>query len=181
MADKNNNGRYDEGEKIAYLPAPIAIAGSTGQAVPLVLTQPDHRPPLLTTRTPSPTQMRFSFNEGLRTATLAPLAWPGPAAPPCRSHAAGRRGRNWCSTKPPAVGDGRYLLTATDSTGNVGHDTLQCKFPVPGATAKKAASPSPTPWRAARARVPRGPGEIPVSVPVRVATGRPSARWWKTR
>ena len=68
VADKNNNGRYDDGEKIAYLPAPIIIAGSTGESVTLVLTQPDQRPPLLTSRTPSPTQLRLSYNEGLRTA-----------------------------------------------------------------------------------------------------------------
>ena len=172
VADKNNNGHYDDGEKIAYLPAPIAIAGSTGAAVALVLTQPDRRPPLLTSRTPSPTQLRLSFSEGLRTASLAPL-------PPASNAVAeatqlAERGRTVVVYKTPTVGDGRYLLTATDSTGNISHDTLQLKFPVPPATAKKAAAPPLyTVEGAPRTVFPEGQVKYQFAVPVRVATDKP--------
>jgi hypothetical protein len=72
------------------------------------------------------------------------------------------------------VGDGRYLLTMADSTGNVGHDTLQVKFPVPPATAKRTAAPplysvegSP------RSVYPEGQVRFQFTVPVRVASGKP--------
>ena len=174
VADKNNNGRYDDGEKIAYLPAPIAIADSAaGPPVALVLTQPDRRPPLLTTRTPSLTQLRLNFNEGLRTAVLAPLGAPAPAAV-ADAVLLTDRGRTVAVFKTPEVGDGRYLLTTADSTGNTSHDTLQVKFPVAPATAKKPVAPplyavegSP------RAVYREGLVKFLFAVPVRVAAGRP--------
>ena len=174
VADKNNNGRYDDGEKIAYLPAPITIAGSTGATVPLVLTQPDQRPPLLTTRTPSPTQLRLSFNEGLRAATLAPLPAAANATAVAEATQLVERGRTVVVYKTPAVGDGRYLLTATDSTGNSSRDTLQLKFPVPPATAKKVANPPLyTVEGAPRTVFPEGQVKFQFAVPVRVATDKP--------
>ncbi|MBD2769819.1 Ig-like domain-containing protein [Hymenobacter sp. BT664] len=174
LADKNNNGRYDAGEKIAYLPAPITIAGSTGTPVPLVLTYPDRRPPLLTTRTPSPTQLRLSFNEGLRAATLVTLGTsPAPAAL-AEAMLLADRGRSLVLFKTPEVGDGRYLLTMTDSTGNVGHDTLQVKFPVPPATAKKTANPPLYSVEGnPRAVFPEGQVKFLFAVPVRIAAGSP--------
>jgi len=162
VADKNNNGRYDDGEKIAYLPAPITIAGSTGEAVPLVLTQPDQRPPLLTSRTPSPTQLRLSYNEGLRAASLAPLPTAANAAAVAEATQLTERGHTVVVYKTPAVSDGRYLLTATDSTGNISHDTLQFKFPVPLVTAKKAATPPLYRGRGPAHGVPRRSGEVSV-------------------
>ena len=173
VADKNNNGRYDDGEKIAYLPAPVTIAGSTGAAVPLVLTQPDQRPPLLTTRTPSPAQLRFSFNEGLRTASLAPLSATAAAAVAEATQLADR-GRTVVVYKTPAVGDGRYLLTATDSTGNTSLDTLQFNFPVPAATTKKVANlPLYSVEGAPRTVFPEGQVKFQFAVPVRIATDKP--------
>ncbi|MDQ2794366.1 MAG: Ig-like domain-containing protein [Bacteroidota bacterium] len=174
VADKNNNGRYDDGEKIAYLPAPITIAGSTGAAVPLVLTQPDQRPPLLTSRAPSPTQLRLSYNEGLRTATLAPLPAAANAAAVAEATQLIERSRTVVVYKTPAVGDGRYLLTATDSTGNSSRDTLQLKFPVPPATAKKVANPPLYAVEGApRTVFPEGQVKFEFAVPVRVATDKP--------
>ncbi|MBO2008410.1 Ig-like domain-containing domain [Hymenobacter negativus] len=174
VADKNNNGRYDEGEKIAYLPEPITIAGSSSAPFTLILTQPDKRPPLLTTRTPSPTQLRLAFNEGLRTAVLAPLGTATTPAAVAEAVQLEERGRTVVVFKTPEVGDGRYLLTATDSTGNVAHDTLNVKFPVPPATAKKTINPplysvegSP------RAVFPEGQVKFTFNVPVRVAKDRP--------
>ena len=174
VADKNNNGRYDDGEKIAYLPIPVTIAGGTGAAVPLVLTQPDQRPPLLTARTPSPTQLRLSYNEGLRSARLAPLPTSPNAAAVAEATQLVERGRTVVVYKTPTVGDGRYLLTATDSTGNIGSDTLQLKFPVPPAAAKKVANPplyavEGTP----RTVFPEGQVKFQFAVPVRVASGKP--------
>jgi uncharacterized protein (DUF2141 family) len=174
LGDKNNNGRYDDGEKIAYLPAPIAIAGRAGQPVALVLTQPDRRPPLLTTRTPSPTQLRLSFNEALRTASLSSLG-PGPK-PEALAEASqlAERGRTLVLFKTPEVGDGRYLLTMADSTGNVGHDTLQVKFPVPPATAKRVATPALYSVEGSpRSVYPEGQVRFQFAVPVRVASGKP--------
>ena len=174
VADKNNNGRYDDGEKIAYLPIPVTIAGGTGAAVPLVLTQPDQRPPLLTARTPSPTQLRLSYNEGLRNARLAPLPTSPNAAAVAEATQLVERGRTVVVYKTPTVGDGRYLLTATDSTGNIGSDTLQLKFPVPPAAARKVANPplyavEGTP----RTVFPEGQVKFQFAVPVRVASGKP--------
>lgn len=174
VADKNNNGHYDDGEKIAYLPAPITISGSTGAAVALVLTQPDQRPPLLTSRTPSPTQLRLSYNEGLRTANLAPLPANPNAPAVAEATQLAERGRTVVIYKTPAVGDGRYLLTTTDSTGNTSHDTLQVKFPAPPTTAKKAAAPPLyTVEGAPRTVFPEGQVKFQFAVPVRVATDKP--------
>ena len=174
VADKNNNGRYDDGEKIAYLPAPITIAGRTGAAVPLVLTQPDQRPPLLTTRALSPTQLRLSYNEGLRAANLAPLPTAPNAATVAEATQLVERGRTVVVYKTPAVGDGRYLLTATDSTGNTSRDTLQLKFAASPATAKKAAAPPLyTVEGSPRTVFPEGQVKFQFAVPVRVATDKP--------
>ncbi|GAB3331682.1 hypothetical protein GCM10027511_40570 [Hymenobacter humi] len=174
LADKNNNGRYDEGEKIAYLPAPITIAGSTAAPVSLVLTQPDRRPPLLTTRQPSPTQLRLSFNEGLRSAALAPLGSGQAPAAVAEALLLTDRGRTVVLFKTPEVGDGRYLLTTADSTGNVGRDTLQVKFPVPPATARKTVSP-PLYSVEGSPRTVYSEGQVKFSfaVPVRLAAGKP--------
>ena len=173
VVDKNNNGHYDEGEKIAYLPAPVGIHGSTAKPVDLVLTQPDKRPPLLTNRTASPTQLRLSFGEGLRTAALAPLSSTANAAV-AEAVQLADRGRTVVVYKTADVGDGRYLLTAADSTGNISHDTLQVKFAAPPAAAKKAASPPLYSVEGApRTVFPEGQVKFQFAVPVRVATGRP--------
>ena len=174
VADKNNNGHYDEGEKIAYLPAPVGIHGSTAKPVDLVLTQPDKRPPLLTNRTPSPTQLRLSFGEGLRSAALAPLGSPANAAAVAETVQLTDRGRTVVVYKTPDLADGRYLLTTADSTGNVSHDTLQVKFPAPPTAAKKAPSPPLYSVQGApRTVFPEGQVKFQFAVPVRVATGRP--------
>ena len=174
VADKNNNGRYDDGEKIAYLPAPITVAGSTGANVPLVLTEPDQRPPLLTTRTPSPTQLRLSYNEGLRAINLAQLPAAANATAVTEATQLVERGRTVVVFKTPAVGDGRYLLTATDSTGNVSRDTVQFKFPAPPAAAKKAANPPLyTVDGNPRTVFPKGQVKFQFAVPVRIAPDKP--------
>ncbi|GAA3958067.1 hypothetical protein GCM10022407_01760 [Hymenobacter antarcticus] len=174
ITDKNNNGQFDDGEKIAYLPAPITVASGPGTPVTLVLTQPDRRPPLLTTRQPSPTQLRLSFNEGLSSATLAPLDPGTTATAVSEAVQLADRGRTVVLFKTPAVGDGRYLLTTADSTGNSTVDTLQVKFPVPPATARKVVNPPLYSVEGGVANVyPEGLVKFQFAVPVRVATGRP--------
>ena len=174
LVDKNNNGLFDDGEKIAYLPAPITVAGAAGAPVALVLTQPDRRPPLLTTRQLSPTQLRLSFGEGLRTAILVPIGGAGTPAAVAEAVQLADRGRTVVVFKTPDVGDGRYLLTTADSTGNLGRDTLQVKFPVPPAGARKAAAlPLYTVEGAPRSVYREGQVKFQFAVPVRVATGRP--------
>jgi len=174
VGDKNNNGRYDDGEKIAYLPTPIAIAGSRGAPVALTLTQPDRRPPLLTTQQPSITQLRISFNEGLRTATLAPVGTTQNPSAVAEALQLADRGRTVVVFRTPVVGDGRYLLTTADSTGNVGRDTLKVRFPVPAATTKKVVAPTLyTVEDAPRAVYREGRVKFRFAVPVRMAAGQP--------
>ena len=135
VADKNTNGRFDDGERIAYLPAPITI-DSAERTVPLVLTLPDRRPPLLTTQEPAATRLRLNFNEGIASVRLTPLTGATPAA--TKAMQIDRRGRTVTLFKTPATPDGRYLLVATDSTGNASApDTLTVRFPVPTATSRK--------------------------------------------
>ena len=174
VTDKNNNGQFDDGEKIAYLPAPITVASGIGTPVTLVLTQPDRRPPLLTTRQPSPTQLRLSYNEGLSSATLASLEPGAGATAVAEAVQLADRGRTVVLFKTPVLGDGRYLLTTADSTGNRAVDTLQVKFPVPPATARKVANPPLYSVEGWVANVyPEGQVKFQFAVPVRVATGRP--------
>ncbi len=175
LADKNNNGRFDDGEKIAYLPAPIAIAGSSAPPVALVLTQPDQRPPLLLSQQPAPTQLRLGFSENLRTATLTPLGPPPrPTATTAEALLLTDRGRSALVFKTPAVADGRYLLAMTDSAGNVGRDTLNIRFPAAPATAKKVASPPLYAVEGDPRTVYReGVVNFRFKVPVRVATAQP--------
>ena len=174
VVDKNNNGRYDEGEKIAYLPVPITIGGSNPVPVALVLTHPDSRPPLLTTRQASPTQLRISFGEGLRTAALAPLGTTQNAAAVAEAVQLTDRGRTVVVFKTPIVTDGRYLLTAADSTGNLAHDTLNVKFAAPLVTTKKVISqPLYSVEGGPRSVYREGRVQFRFAVPVRVAGGQP--------
>ena len=173
IADKNNNSRFDEGEQIGYLPEPITI-GPTPVTADLQLTRPDRRPPLLTAQVPGPAQLRVSFNEGLAAAALAPLP-PDPAHPPApEAVQLADAGHNVVIFKSPGIADGRYLLTATDSSGNVAHDTLRVKFPVPAA-ARKPAAPAPayTVEGAPRSVYRQGQLRFQFAVPVVLAAGQP--------
>ncbi|WP_460582456.1 Ig-like domain-containing domain [Hymenobacter arcticus] len=136
--DKNNNNRFDDGEKIAYLPKPLAVTDTTGPRV-LHLVRPDRLPPRRTGLETTATSARVTFNEGLRTATLAALTPAAGATPAAIQNATEPAdvGRSLLIYKTPVLSDGRYLLTATDSTGNERRDTLNLRFPVPTAAGKK--------------------------------------------
>ena len=137
--DKNNNGRYDDGEKIAYLPAPITLT-DTSRAQALRLVRPDRLPPRRTSIESTASQVSLHFNEGLRTLSLTPATGATPATTAALAPAVvlAEGGRTAVLYRTPALADGRYLLAVADSAGNTARDTLNVRFPVPTATARKA-------------------------------------------
>ena len=173
--DKNNNSRFDDGEKIAYLPAPVLVTDTTA-ARTLELVRPDRQPPRRTSLETAATQVRVGFNEGLRAATLVAVA-PAPAeATPAavqRATELADRGRTLLIYKTPALADGRYLLVATDSVGNVRRDTLNVRFPVPTAVSKKPLPlPGTTVANNPRAVYRQGQVKFIFPVPVELVAGR---------
>ena len=175
IGDKNNNGRYDDGELIGYLPNLVTLGqGAAVPTVALQLTRPDRRPPLITARQPSPTQLRLSYGEGLRSATLAATG-AGTGARPDLSDALQLtdRGRTVLLFRTPSVGDGRYILAATDSTGNVRRDTLNVSFPVPAAAKKAAPAPLYTVEGNPRSVYRQGQVRFRFAVPVRLTPKLP--------
>jgi hypothetical protein len=75
--------------------------------------------------------------------------------------------------KTPAVGDGRYLLAATDSAGNTRRDTVNLRFPVPTSNARKAAPAAATTLEGSPRSVYRqGQLRFKFLVPVRLAAGK---------
>lgn len=126
LADKNNNSRYDEPERIAYLPQPIELRPRL-DTLRLLTVRPDSRRPLILSQQPSPDLFKVGYNEGLRQFTLAAL---GQAATPALLETAALqdRGRSVVVQRAPAVPPGRYLLTAIDSAGNTGVDTVSVRF-----------------------------------------------------
>lgn len=130
LVDKNQSFRYEEGEKIAYLPEPVQV-GAALDSVRLQLVRPDARRPLITSQQPEPTRLKVAFNEGLRRARLTPL--PGAAARPDtallnQGVLLTEQGKTLFVLKTPDFMEDRYLLTAADSAGNVGVDTLNVRF-----------------------------------------------------
>jgi hypothetical protein len=144
-ADKNNNNRFDDGEKIAYLPKPLLVTDTTAPRT-LRLVRPDRLPPRRTGLESAADRVRVSFNEGLSAATLAALVPAAGATPAAIQNATELAdfGHSLLIYKTPALGDGRYLLTATDSVGNERRDTLNLRFPVPTAAGKKPLLPAGT-------------------------------------
>jgi len=172
-ADKNNNSRFDDGEKIAYLPAPLTVSDTTAPRT-LVLVRPDRLPPRRTGLETSATQARVTFNEGLRTATLSTLA-PGDAAAQAAVQAATEltdQARTIVIYKTPSLGDGRYLLATADSVGNARRDTLNLRFPVPTAAGKKAPPVGTTVVGGARSVYRQGQVKFRFPVPVQLVTGK---------
>jgi hypothetical protein len=173
--DKNNNGRFDDGEKIAYLPAPITLSDTTKPRA-LLLTQPDRLPPRRTNIERNATQVRLHFNEGLRSVSLAPATGATPAATAALQEAVllTEQGRTAALYRTPALGDGRYLLAVTDSAGNTARDTLNVNFPVPTAASRKAAPPAGTAVEGnPRSVFRQGQVRFKFPVPVRLAAGQP--------
>ncbi len=178
LADKNNNGRYDDGEKIAYLSQPVTISDSTA-AFALTLTRPDRRPPLVSTQPPKETAFRVGFNEGVQTVVFKPLTGAAPAAAVAEAVLLTDLGRTATVFRTAATPEGRYLLTATDSTGNVAHDTLQVRFAAPVAVAatatarRAAAAPLYAIEGAAGSVYRQGQVRFRFAVPVNIADQQP--------
>ena len=173
--DKNNNGRFDDGEKIAYLPAPIALS-DTSQPRALLLTHPDRLPPRRTNIERSATQVRLHFNEGLRTLSLAPAAGATAANTAALQESVflTEQGRTAALYRTATLVDGRYLLAVTDSAGNTARDTINLNFPVPTAASRKAAPPAGTAVEGnPRSVFRQGQVRFKFPVPVSLAAGQP--------
>ncbi|HEX8427429.1 Ig-like domain-containing domain [Hymenobacter sp.] len=170
VADKNTNTRYDEGEKIAYLPDFLTI-GPKPDSVELVLVRPDGRRPVIGSRQGTFSQFQISYGEGLRTAVLAPV---GAAPTPQLNEAVqlAESGRNVTLYRTPALGEGRYLLAATDSVGNVSRDTVNVRFP---GTAPTRRPPVYTVEGSPREVYRQGQVQFVFTEPIRVAAGKPFA------
>ncbi|WP_426489792.1 Ig-like domain-containing protein [Hymenobacter sp. 102] len=128
LLDKNSNNRYDEPERIGYLPDLLTVATGRTDSLRFLLTRPDTRRPLVTTQKTGPTDFRVSFNEGVQQATLAPL---GSAAAPAALNEAVQitdKGRTAVLYRTPELQEGRFLLSSADSAGNVGRDTINVRF-----------------------------------------------------
>ncbi|GGG40008.1 Ig-like domain-containing protein [Hymenobacter glacieicola] len=127
LADKNQSNRYEEGEKIGYLPDLLTVRPGL-DSLQFLLTRPDARRPLVTTQKTNPTDFRISFNEGVERVTLAPLG--AAVASPALNEAVqlAEKGRTVLLYRTPALTEGRYLLASTDSAGNVGRDTINVRF-----------------------------------------------------
>ncbi|RFP64196.1 hypothetical protein D0N36_15375 [Hymenobacter lapidiphilus] len=140
LADKNQTNRYEEPEAVAYRPGgQLLTVGPRPDTLRFVLTKPDSRRPLVTTQKSSPTDQRISYNEGLLTATLAPLGSAAAPPPPALQEALQLTERNRTAVlyRTAALTEGRYLLAATDSAGNVARDTIAVKFAEPPPKAPK--------------------------------------------
>jgi len=173
-ADKNNNGRFDDGEKIAYLPAPLPVSDTTAPR-PLVLVRPDRLPPRRTGLETTATQARVTFNEGLRTATLSTLAPAADAQAQAAVQAATEltdQAHALLIYKTPALGDGRYLLAVSDSVGNERRDTLNLRFPVPTAAGKKTLPAGTSLVGGARSVYRQGQVKFRFPVPVQLVAGK---------
>ncbi len=130
LADKNQNNRYEEPEAIGYRSSGELLTVRPGtDSLRFLLTKPDSRRPLISTQKSNPTDVRVSYNEGLLAATLTPLE---PATAPASALNEAvlltERNRTAVLFRTPALAEGRYLLAATDSAGNVGRDTITVKF-----------------------------------------------------
>ncbi|MGI4867215.1 MAG: Ig-like domain-containing domain [Janthinobacterium lividum] len=173
--DKNNNGRFDEGEKIAYQAAPLTLTDTT-RAQALLMTRPDRLPPRRTSIESSASVVRLHFNEGLRTLSLVPTTGATPATTAAVREAVllTDQGRTASLYRTPTLADGRYLLTTADSTGNTAHDTLNVRFPVPTSTARKVTAFAGTTIEGnPRAVFRQGQVKFKFPVPVNVAAGKP--------
>ncbi|HEX8349378.1 MAG TPA: Ig-like domain-containing protein [Hymenobacter sp.] len=129
LGDRNQNNRYNEGEKIAYLPGPVTVKAGV-DSVRLVLTRPDARRPLAVSQQPGPLQYQISFNEGLTQVSLAPLA--SPTAPPAGLNDAVQiteGSKTVVLHRTNILTEGRYVLASVDSIGNGSRDTINVRFP----------------------------------------------------
>lgn len=171
LVDKNNNARFNEPERIGYLPEPIELRPRL-DTVSLVTVRPDSRRPLILSQQTAPDQYKIGYNEGLAQFTLAAL---GQAPTPALTETATLldRGRTVNILRAPAVPPGRYLLTALDSAGNRGLDTINVRFE--GQAAPSRRGPQYQVMGNPRDIYRQGQLKLQFAAPVRVATDKPFA------
>ncbi|WP_089332184.1 Ig-like domain-containing protein [Hymenobacter mucosus] len=171
ILDKNQSSRYEDGERIAYLPEPIIVRPGL-DSLNLLLTRPDQRRALVTGQKPGPTDFRVSFNEGVEKATITPL---GAATAPANLNDAiqfAERGRTAILFRTAALAEGRYLLASTDSAGNTGRDTISVRFQGTAPTRRGALySVEGSPREVYR----QGQVKFEFTEPIRIAANKPFA------
>lgn len=170
--DKNTNGRFDDGEKIAYLSAPLAVSDTTAPRT-LRLVRPDRLPPRRTGLETTPAMASLRYNEGLTLARLRPLEAPADTAAINRATLLASGNTTVEVLKIPAIGDGRYVLTVADSIGNARRDTLNLRFPVPNASGTRKVLPATTTLEGSpRAVYRQGQLKFRFPVPVQLVAGK---------
>ncbi|OON70969.1 Ig-like domain-containing protein [Hymenobacter sp. CRA2] len=169
LIDKNQNSRYDEPERIAYLPAPVLVQPRR-DSLRLLTVRPDTRRPLIRSQQGTTTQFKVEYSEGLRQFTLAAL---GQAPTPALSETTilQDRGRSVTIFRAPVVAPGRYLLSVADSAGNAGVDTINVRFDGPNAPARRG--PAYQVAGSPREVYRQGQLKFQFTEPVRLAPGKP--------
>jgi uncharacterized protein (DUF2141 family) len=120
--DRNNNMIYDnENEKIGYRKEPVNITATTPN-VDLVTLRIDTRKPIAESSQKFSDAFRMTYNEGLTSVQVTPLAAPNGEAPfiPILS----KTGEVLSLFPLKPVNNEQYLVTVTDSARNTKADTV---------------------------------------------------------
>jgi hypothetical protein len=120
--DRNNNMIYDnENEKIGYQKDPVNITHATPN-VDLVTLKIDTRKPVAETNQKFTDEYRITYNEGLSSIKVGPLTAPNSPAP--FIPLVNKTGEVVSLFPTAPVNNAKYLVTATDSSGNTKADTI---------------------------------------------------------
>ncbi|GHA64651.1 Ig-like domain-containing protein [Pontibacter akesuensis] len=123
IVDKNNNSFYDsEAESIAYLTAPIAITPET-DSVKLQTVRIDTKKPLLLARNKFSDRLVANYNEGIQ--QFVALSATGKDTLVSKIAADGKFAELF---KTSNFSGGKAIVSAVDSAGNIGTDTLNIAF-----------------------------------------------------
>jgi uncharacterized protein (DUF2141 family)/methionine-rich copper-binding protein CopC len=123
LIDKNGNSYYDtEEERIAYLAQPITITPNT-DTVKLQTVKIDTKKPILLSRGRFTDRFVAGYNEGIQQFTAIPVV--GKDSLISKRLPDGKTAELFKTTN---FGGGKVILTAVDSAGNIGSDTLDIAF-----------------------------------------------------
>ncbi|MBC6991766.1 Ig-like domain-containing domain [Hymenobacter sp. BT491] len=169
LADKNQSGRYEEGEKIAYLPDLLTVRPGV-DSLRFELVRPDARKALITSQQPGFNNYKIGLNEGIQQASLTPLNASATTPELTEAVQMAEKGRSVILYKTPALPEGRYILATTDSVGNTGRDTLNVRFQ---GTAPARRGPAYSLEGGGREVYRQGQLRIQFNEPVRLAANKP--------